>query len=351
MRENSGQFDKEFKAIPVVNVCKLNGVESGVPEEEQGIDFLTSDKTTALHIEALKRNTAIPVLVGIPHSGELVPQNIMDRISDPKAFVDGLDAGTAYVCSPGSEGNSLAARDVISRLVADANRKPDQFGQSQGVGGGVTWTKNIQEQPLYKPGQEPTLEEMAQNVKDYHQSYYSGLHSLIGSLHEKMGYNEMLFIDGHSFPGTADVPKIGLVGSEPKPMFILGSQGNTKASEEVMGWFVDALQRNAPSKEEFPDLYKHISETAFADSRRGWGGFHNVEYFGHPDGVQTDTVGDDIAKGSNKDFKIHAIQMEMNMSTFYNDGKYNRTHLEAIRQTVQKSIEEVGAKLKERQRK
>ncbi len=156
----------------------------------------------------------------------------------------------------------------------------------------------------------------------------------------------MLFLDGHSFPGTIDVPKLGVVGSDPKPMFILGSQGNTKASEEVMNWFVEALKQHAPSREDFPDMYKHISETAFADSRRGWGGFHNVEYFGHPNGIQNETSGNENNDSDN--LKIHAIQVEMNMSAFYDDGKYDRKNLEALRQTVQKAIEEVGDKLKNR---
>ncbi|MBI5221643.1 MAG: N-formylglutamate amidohydrolase, partial [Candidatus Magasanikbacteria bacterium] len=218
-------------------------------------------------------------------------------------------------------------------------------------GGGVVWKENLQGESIYNEGQEPMPEEMAKNVQDYYNPYYKGLHSLIGSLREKMGYGEILFLDAHSFPGNVDVPKIGLVGSEPKPIFILGSQGNTKASEEVMNWLLEALVRNAPSKENVPDLYENISEVAVADSRRGWGGFHNVEYFGQPDGIKDNIMGDVSDDDTEIDFKIHAVQLETNMSTFFNDGKYNKEYLEAMRQTIQKSLDEVGQKLKEKNKK
>ncbi len=344
---NDSKIDKEFKVLSVINACKLNGVESCAPVDERDVVSMDSKRTSTLYIEALKNNTAVPVFVGIPHAGEFVPQEILNRVVDPKIFTEGLDAGTAYIFSPQEDGKSLAIKNNISRVVTDPNRKPDQFELGMGVGGGtVTWTRDLQEQPMYKTGQEPSADEMKKNVKDYYEPYYRGLHSLIGSLHEKMGYKELLFLDGHSFPGTIDVPKLGVVGSDPKPMFILGSQGNTKASEEVMNWFVEALKQHAPSREDFPDMYKHISETAFADSRRGWGGFHNVEYFGHPNGIQNETSGNENNDSDN--LKIHAIQVEMNMSAFYDDGKYDRKNLEALRQTVQKAIEEVGDKLKNR---
>lgn len=325
---------EKTKIIPVVNVCEINHVDSGIPADERDVKSIASDKTEILYAEALQNGDSAPVFVGMPHAGEFVPQEIMGRVADTKAFVDGLDAGTAYIFSPRPEEKYIAIRNRISRLVADPNRKPDQIGQNLGVGGGVTWTTNLQEQPVYKMGQEPTKEEITDNVEKYHVPYYRALHSLIAALHEQMDYDEILFLDAHSFPGTADVPRIGLVAGESKPMFILGNQGDTKASAEVMNWLKESIIKFAPAKEEFPDLYAHISEVAKTDPNRGWGGFHNVEYFGHPEGVE------------NENFKIHAIQIEMNMSAFYNDGKYNQQHLDAIRNTIQQAVKEVGEKLK-----
>lgn len=340
-------FEEEegIKNIPVVNVCELNGFDSGIPKEEQEVSSIKEGETSIVYNDALIKNTANPVFVGIPHAGEFVPKEILDRVSVPRAFVEGLDMGTAYIFSPNKKSadeNYLAVRNRISRLIADPNRGPRQFGQNLGVGGGVTWKTNMQERPIYKTGQGPTDEEVIQNVDKFYTPYYIHLHEVLAALHESMGYKEILFLDGHSFPGDADVPKVGLVASELKPMFILGSQGSAKADEEVMRVFVDALVTHAPRKEDHPEMYEKISEIANIETRPGWGGFRNVEYFGHPEGIK---AGSDKDK-PNMPFKVHAIQMEINMSAFRTDGKYNREHLELIRVAVQAAIKEVGEFLK-----
>lgn len=341
---NVENMEQEMRRdIPVVNVCSLNGVESGIPEEERKVMTIEKDEMDVVYTEALTHGTANPVLVGIPHSGEFVPKEILSRITKPKAFVDGLDVGTAYIFSPKKDEKYVAVRNKISRLTADPNRGPRQFRQGKGVGG-VTWTTNMQQEPIYRSGEEPTEEEMAKNVQEYYVPYYRALHALLASLHEKMGYQEMLFVDGHSFPGTVDSPQYGLVGSEPKPMFRLGSRGGTKASPEVMKMFVDALVRNAPAKEEFPLMYEHISKVAHEESEFGWGGALNVDYFGFPEGVNAKAA---IGSEEKVGFKINAIQVEINSSAFYKDGKYNHANLDAIRNAVQKTIAEVGEKLKQ----
>lgn len=349
MRENSGYSPMDTREqvpkISVLNICEFNGVDSGIPEDERHVEYLDANNTKVLYVEALKRNTADPIFVGIPHAGEYVPKDKFERTEDKKAFTDALDAGTAYVFSPNPEAEYLAVRNRVSRMIADPNRPARQFSQ-KGMGlGGVTWTTNIHGEPVYKPGEEPAEAEMMENVDAYYKPYYDGAHALIGSLHEKMGYQEILFIDGHSFPADVDVPKIGLIAKEPKPMFVLGCQGNTKASGEVMAMFAQAVEKYAPSQADFPDMFHNISEIVKVAPERGWGGFHNVEYFGHPEGIHAGV--DEHA--SDTDLKIHAIQVEMNYSTYYKDGRYNKAHLDAIRSTMQQAIAEVGAALKKKQ--
>lgn len=349
MEENFNFFAKEEsvegKPIKVTNICELNGFDSGIPEEERGVSSIESSQTSTIYNDALIKNTANPVFIGIPHAGELVPNATLERVSIPRAFVEGLDMGTAYIFSPdekSGEENYLAVRNRVSRLVADPNRGPRQFGQNLGVGGGVTWKMNMQEELIYKKDQEPADKEVAENVDKFYTPYYIYLHEVLAALHESMGYKEILFLDAHSFPGDVDVPKVGLVASDPKPMFILGSQGSAKADEEVMQVFVDSLIASAPKKEDYPDMYERISEIAKIETRPGWGGFRNVEYFGHPQGIKKDTD-----KGfSTMPFKVHAIQMEINMCVLRTDGKYNKEHLELIRKAVQKAIKDVGEFLK-----
>lgn len=336
---------KDVKNISVANVCEMNGFDSGIPKDEREASSIREGDTNVVYTKALIKNTASPVFVGIPHSGEFVPKDILDRVSIPRALAEGVDMGTAYIFSPSEkkeDENYLAVRNRISRTIADPNRGPRQLGQNLGIGGGVTWKTNMQDVPIYKTGQEPTDKEVIQNVDSFYTPYYTQLHNVLASLHESMGYQEILFLDGHSFPGDVDVPKVGLVASVSKPMFILGSQGSLKADEEVMRVFVDALITHAPRKEDYPDMFEKISEIATIETRPGWGGFRNVEYFGHPQGIKVD----DTKNISAMPFKVHAIQMEINASAFRTNGKYNSENLESIRQTVQAAIREIGEFLK-----
>jgi len=324
--------------ISVVNICAINGVDQGIPVGERGQDIMEMGKTSALYTDALQQGIADPVLVGIPHAGEYAPKDVVDRIVRPYAFVDGLDAGTAHIYSPREGEKYIAVRNKVSRLIADPNRGPRQFASGLGVGG-VTWTTDLQEHPIYADGQEPTQEEMAHNVDAYYTPYYRGLHALIASLHEKMEYQQILFLDAHSFPGTTDVPKIGLVAGEAKPLFIVGCRGNVKSSAEVTELLTSALKRFAPDKDAFPEIYTHISDVVREDAQFGWGGARNVDYFGFPDGVNQTVHAP----------KIHAIQLETNMSAFFSDGKYHQASLNAMRETIQKTVAFVGKKLREMQ--
>lgn len=337
--------DKEKnKNISVVNICDANGVESGLPRQEQGEESIRENDVVVIYDEALIKNTAMPVFVGIPHAGELIPKEVAPRVKNMKGFADGLDCGTAMIFSPKKGEKYIAARSRISRLIADANRGPRQFQAGAKGIGGVTWKTNLQEQPIYHEGQEPTDEEMAENVDKFYTPYYTAMHDLAASLYEKMGYKEILLIDAHSFPGNVDFPKYQMKAGDPKPLFIIGNKDNASASEEITRIFQEALVKHSPAKDEYPALYNHISDIAVLNAP--FKGVRNVEYFGHPEGIAVGQQTDADEKGKRMPYKIHAIQLEMNMSTFFNDGKYDLQTVELLRQTIQKAIEEVGNKLK-----
>lgn len=86
--------------IPVVNICKINGVESGLPRGEQEIILLDETDVTQVYDGALLRKSALPIVVGISHAGELIPEGIVSRVRDTNEFLHGLDRGTAWVFPP-----------------------------------------------------------------------------------------------------------------------------------------------------------------------------------------------------------------------------------------------------------
>jgi len=342
------EINESLENISMINICQINNVESGLPKEEQTIEYLNKKNRVVIYDQALIQDEASPLFVGIPHAGELIPKEILPRIKDTRGFVGGLDCGTAMIFSPREGENYIAARDMVSRLVADPNRGPRQFQSGTQAVGGVTWKTNLQEQPIYKEGQEPTDEEMAENVDRYYTPYYRALHALAASLHEKMDYKEVLFLDAHSFPGNVDFPKYGLKAVEPKPLFILGNKDYSSASQQITLILQNALIKYMPHKETHPELYEGISDIVAINAP--FKGVRNVEYFGYPEEITENISTNMEGENTTMPFKIHAIQLEINMSVFFNDGKYNLERLELVRSIIQKTIAEVGEELKKYQK-
>lgn len=332
--------EEERENITALNVCRWNNIESGLPKEEQGMQEIEKDKTLALYTDALKRGDAWPVFVGMPHAGELIPDALVPRIERPKGFIEGLDHGTAHIFSPKQGDKYVAARNRVSRLVADPNRGPRQFEAGPRAIGGVMWKLDLQNQPIYKKDQEPTEAEMADFVDMAYRPYERGLHSLVASLYEKIGYEEIVFFDGHAFPGNVAIPKYNLSAKDPKPLFIIGTKDNTSAAKELTVIFQKALTDNTPSRKELPELFKDISDVVALNAP--FKGVRNVEYWGEPEGISKGVSGEKMP------YKIHAIQLEVNSSSFLKDGKYNRENLEKIRVAVQKAIKAVAEEVQRR---
>ena len=325
----------EKREIACVNACEELGIDSDFPPEDRDLEEITPETSFRMYRDALRRKDCPPVVVGMPHSGELVPKEVLPRVKDLKPFGDrgGLDVGTISIFAP-RQAEYPAIRPLVSRVTTDLNRGPEDYEAKPPFVGGVTWLKSIDGQDIYNEGQEPTKEEMAKWVKEFYNPYYKAMQGMVGTFFDR-GEKDVLVVDGHSFPGDVDIPSYGVKAEDPKPLFIIGTRDDTSAAEELIKTLYEALEELVPDD---PELLKGISEKVAANTI--FKGVRNVKYWGEPGGLTT-TTGEILGKNS------HCIQVEVNNLAYMKDGKYNKKHLDILHDVVAEAIRRTAEKLKE----
>lgn len=137
-----------------------------------------------------------PLLLAQPHGGTEVPNSIYARLNQhghaladtdwhiTRLYADLIDDVTT-VSTP------------IHRYVIDANRDPAD--QSLYPGQNTTSlcpTTTFDGTPIYRDGEEPSADEIAERQKNYHQPYHDALREQLERLHQRHGY--VILYDCHS---------------------------------------------------------------------------------------------------------------------------------------------------------
>lgn len=138
-----------------------------------------------------------PVLISVPHTGTLIPDSILSRMSedvtslpDTDWFVDRL-----YDFAPGLGIGMIAGR--FSRYVIDLNRSPE--GEKLYPGRAETElcpTTLFDGTPLYPSGQEPDAQEVENRRCLYWQPYHNKLREELKRLRKH--HNKVLLWEAHS---------------------------------------------------------------------------------------------------------------------------------------------------------
>ena len=137
-----------------------------------------------------------PLLLAQPHGGLAIPDDILARLNDrgrEKAdtdwhitrLYDGLVANATRVSTP------------IHRYVIDANRDPR--GRTLYPGQNTTSlcpTTTFDGAPIYRPGQEPSPDEIAERQRLYHQPYHDALRDQLERIRQRHGF--AILYDCHS---------------------------------------------------------------------------------------------------------------------------------------------------------
>lgn len=116
-----------------------------------------------------------PVVLGMPHVGTFVPADIALRLNDEGQVLRDTDWHIADLYRDLIPGLTVV-QATFHRYVIDANRDPS--GQSLYPGAATTElvpTTNFDSAPIWRDGQEPTAEEIADRLASWHAPYHAAL--------------------------------------------------------------------------------------------------------------------------------------------------------------------------------
>lgn len=222
-----------------------------------------------------------PLLVSVPHAGLGIPEAMEARMTelaltrrDADWHVDRLYDFLGEIGA-----SAIVARQ--SRYVVDLNRPPDGASLYPGQATtGLVPTTTFDGQPLYREGQEPSAEEIAERVATFWRPYHDRLAEALADVRARHGF--ALLWDAHSI--RSHVPRL-FTGRLPD--LNLGTNGGASCDP--------ALEMRVATVAAGQARYSHVVNGRFK------GGFITRRYGRPADGV-------------------HAIQLELSQATYMDEA-------------------------------
>ncbi|WP_406864598.1 N-formylglutamate amidohydrolase [Streptomyces sp. HUAS MG47] len=172
----------------------------------------------------LPGDPASPVILHVPHSSRTVPADVRaDLVLDDRALEEELDhitdAHTAELAAAAAE--RCAVRpwrfvNLMSRLVIDPERFPDEREEMLAVGMGAVYTRTTHRGPLRPAGFDGSA-----LIGRYFRPYAQAMTDAVAERLDAAG--RAVIVDVHSYP-TAPLP-YELHGAGPRPPVCLGTDG------------------------------------------------------------------------------------------------------------------------------
>jgi N-formylglutamate deformylase len=222
-----------------------------------------------------------PLLVSIPHDGQIVPDDIAARMTETARRIPDTDwhVNVLYDFAAAMGAGVLAA--THSRYVVDLNRDPAGEALYPGADNTeIVPLTTFDREPIYLPGQDPDAEAIAARVVAHWRPYHQRLASEVAALRDRFGF--AVVFDAHSIRSV--VPRFfdGQI-----PDFNFGTASGASADSE--------LARRA-----FAVLDGAPGYTAVLDGR--FTGGYITRHYGAP------------ADG------IHTLQLELSQRTYMNEA-------------------------------
>ena len=169
-----------------------------------------------------------PLVLSVPHAGTEIPDDVAERLAsrdlgrkDTDWWIDRLYAPLAEML----DATLIATR--ISRTVVDVNRDPS--GRSLYPGQATTGLAPLETfdgEPLYRPGQEPTADEVEARAARFFAPYHEALAAELASV--RVDHGIALLYDCHSI--RSSVPR--LFAGE-LPVFNIGTHGGRSSAPAI----------------------------------------------------------------------------------------------------------------------
>lgn len=156
----------------------------------------TSPSSFTLH-----QGTA-PLLISLPHDGTAVPDDIAARLTDSARRVPDTDWHVSTLYAFARELGASILVPKYSRYVIDLNRPVDDVSLYPGQNTtGLCPTVQFSGEPVYRQGQEPTPDEIAERLATYWQPYHYNLSSELERIRGEHG--RVVLWEGHSIISQA----------------------------------------------------------------------------------------------------------------------------------------------------
>jgi N-formylglutamate deformylase len=254
-----------------------------------------------------------PVILGLPHTGTWLPQDMLDRLNDTGGalgdtdwHIDRLYAGLL----PGA----TTVRATFHRYMIDANRAPDDTSLYPGRNTtGLCPLTDFDGRPIYRPGAEPDAADTAARVAAYHAPYHAALAAEIDRVRATHG--AAILYDCHSIRS-----RIPFLFAGTLPDFNIGTNDGATCGPAIEA-AVTRLCRSATG-------YTCVLNGRF---KGGW----TTRHYGRPE------------------TGVHAIQMELAQSAYMDErppwtwaadhANQLRQHLRAILETLADLAPTLGA--------
>lgn len=138
-----------------------------------------------------------PLVVSLPHTGTDIPAEIVERLVSPWRSLKDTDWHVERLYDFAADFGATVIRTTASRTVIDVNRDPN--GLSLYPGQATTElcpTTTFDGEPLYKAGEEPMGEEIAQRRRLFFEPYHAALADEIARLRTR--HPRVVVYDCHS---------------------------------------------------------------------------------------------------------------------------------------------------------
>lgn len=255
-----------------------------------------------------------PIILGLPHTGTEVPQDIRERLNDNGRLLADTD-WHIHDLYAGLLDDVTTVRATFHRYVIDANRDPagGSLYPGQNTTGLVPDT-DFDGKPIWHEGAQPTRGDIADRLERFHAPYHAALAAQIARV--KAIHGIAILYDCHSI--RSHIP---FLFQDTLPDFNIGTDMGTTCDPAIESIAVDVTAK--------AEGYTFVLNGRF---KGGW----TTRHYGKPE------------------TGVHAIQMELAQSTHltteappFTYDKRNAERLRAHLKTILMRIEDFALQVKQ----
>ena len=177
-----------------------------------------------------------PLLLSLPHDGSTLPNDIAQRMTAPAREVPDTDWHVSRLYAFARELGASVIVPAYSRYVIDLNRPPDNASLYPGQNTtGLCPIVQFSNEPVYRPGEEPSQAEILARIERYWRPYHEALQSELARIKAKHG--RVVLWEGHSIRSLVPFLFDGRL-----PDFNLGTADGASCSSALQQQLIEVLQ-------------------------------------------------------------------------------------------------------------